>query len=190
MPKPSYLIKLKEIAKNNLEKEPEVAFMVSWILWEAIRSRLLLLQCKKRGWSLKDAGEVIALKKISNNENFKKAFKSIVGINFLEAVSTHCKNNWHILTEIEEIRHRIFHGGVSISPKDLACITQFILNYIDGLKSNQEDKNDLGDPFKREKKTKISKNKDELLYLLVVNKKEQKELSETLKSIRERICKT
>ena len=62
LPNPKYLIELKTRAEKALNSEPPdglTGFTSVWALWEAVRRRILILACKREGWTVQQARDAL-----------------------------------------------------------------------------------------------------------------------------------
>jgi hypothetical protein len=62
--------------------DPVVPFILSWVAWESLRTRMLVVASRYKGYKISDAYTAIGKLKISNNNMFSDCFKNIVNFNF------------------------------------------------------------------------------------------------------------
>ena len=97
MPNPKYLLELKSRAERALNIEPPdglTGFSVSWALWEAVRRRILVLACKREGWTVEQARDALMEERI-DNPRFVQLFSAItVGDNWEDTLPLAAKKLW------------------------------------------------------------------------------------------------
>lgn len=147
MPNPKYLIELKIRAENALNREPPdglTAFSVSWALWEAVRRRILVLACKREGWTVEQARDTLMEERI-DNAKFVELYSSItVGDKWEASLPLAAKKLWPSLLKAVDLRKRIIHGTSRIGEENLQRTAWNVLKFVNRLHEHP-----LGDPLKK-----------------------------------------
>lgn len=94
-----------------------VSFSLSWIAWEGVRSRVLIVAARLAGWRMEEAKDAIGSKKISSSRSFAQCLKWITGFNLDSDLKGKPAAAWQAARKIEGLRHRLFHGFEPI-PED------------------------------------------------------------------------
>jgi hypothetical protein len=155
MPNPKYLLELKSRAERALNAEPPdglTAFPVSWALWEAIRRRILVLACKREGWTVEQARYALMEERI-DNRRFIELFSAItLGEVWDESLPLEALQLWPDILKAVDLRKRIIHGTSRIGEESLQRTAWNVLRFVNRLHEHP-----LGDPLrelpKRTKKT-------------------------------------
>ncbi len=155
MPNPKYLIELKNRAERALNAEPPdglTAFSVAWALWEAVRRRVLVLACKREGWTVEQARDALMEERISN-PRFVELFSVItMGNMWEESLPLAAKKLWPGILKAVDLRKRIIHGTSRIGEENLQRTAWNVLRFVNRLHEHP-----LGDPLrnlpKRTRKT-------------------------------------
>lgn len=146
MSDPKYLLELKTRAEKALNSEPPdglTGFTTAWTLWEAVRRRILILACKKEGWTVQQARDALADKPI-DNERFICLYAIITsGQQWEESLPLAAKRIWPVVLNAVHLRWRIIHGTTRIGEVKLQRTAWNMLRFIDRLRDHQ-----LGNPLK------------------------------------------
>ncbi|MDF1526076.1 MAG: hypothetical protein RRA15_06310 [bacterium] len=153
MSNPKYLLELKSGAERALNAEPPdglTAFPLSWALWEAIRRRILVLACKREGWTVEQARDVLMEERIDNGR-FIELFSGItMGDVWEESLPLEALQLWPEILKAVDLRKRIIHGTSHIGEESLQRTDWNVLRFVNRLHEHP-----LGDPLKKmPKKTK------------------------------------
>lgn len=147
MPNPKYLQELKKRAEIALNSDPPdglTAFSVSWALWEAVRRRILVLACKREGWTVDQAKDALMEERIDNTR-FVELFTSITaGGDWEESLPISARKLWPGILGAVDLRKRIIHGTSRIGEENLQRTTWNVLRFVNRLHEHP-----LGDPLKR-----------------------------------------
>ncbi|UCF31267.1 MAG: hypothetical protein JSV26_02260 [bacterium] len=143
---PKYLLALKTRAEKALNQDPPdglTAFTAAWALWEAVRKRLLVLACKREGWTVEQAREALPSEAI-NQKNFLKLYTAVTGGGtWEESMPMAAGALWPEILEAMEVRLRIINGSSRIGEDSLQRHAWSILRFINRLREHR-----LGDPLK------------------------------------------
>ena len=153
MPNPKYLLELKNRAERALNTEPPdglTAFSVAWALWEAVRRRMLILACKREGWTGEQARDALMDERIDNTR-FVELFSEItLGSVWEDSLPLAARKLWPGILKAVELRKRIIHGTSRIGDENLQRTAWNVLRFVNRLHEHP-----LGDPLKKlPKKTK------------------------------------
>ena len=153
MPNPKYLLELKNRAERALNTEPPdglTAFSVAWALWEAVRRRMLILACKREGWTGEQARDALMDERIDNTR-FVELFSAItLGSVWENSLPLAARKLWPGILKAVELRKRIIHGTSRIGDENLQRTAWNVLRFVNRLHEHP-----LGDPLKKlPKKTK------------------------------------
>ncbi|MCJ7499427.1 hypothetical protein MUP29_04160 [bacterium] len=153
MPNPKYLLELKNRAERALSTEPPdglTAFSVAWALWEAVRRRMLMLACKREGWTGEQARDALMDERIDNTR-FVELFSAItLGSVWEDSLPLAARKLWPGILKAVELRKRIIHGTSRIGDENLQRTAWNVLRFVNRLHEHP-----LGDPLKKlPKKTK------------------------------------
>lgn len=147
MPDPKFLLELKSRAENALNSDPPdglTAFTLSWALWEAVRRRVLVLACKKEGWTVQQARNALMKERIDNNR-FLELYSSITrGNSWEESLPLAAVGLWTFIVKAVELRKRIIQGTSRIGEEKLQRTAWNVLRFMNRLREHP-----LGDPFKK-----------------------------------------
>ncbi len=147
MPNPKYLLELKTRAERALNTEPPdglTAFSVSWALWEAVRRRILVLACKREGWTVEQARDALIEERIDNHR-FVELFSAItMGDVWDESLPLAARKLWPGILKAVDLRKRIIHGTSRIGEESLQRTAWNVLRFVGRLHEHP-----LGDPLKR-----------------------------------------
>lgn len=153
MPNPKYLLELKNRAERALNTEPPdglTAFSVAWTLWEAVRRRMLILACKREGWTGEQARDALMDERIDNTR-FVELFSAItLGSVWEDSLPLAARKLWPGILKAVELRKRIIHGTSRIGDENLQRTAWNVLRFVNRLHEHP-----LGGPLKKlPKKTK------------------------------------
>ena len=153
MPNPKYLLELKNRAERALNTEPPdglTAFSVAWALWEAVRRRMLILACKREGWTGEQARDALMDERIDNTR-FVELFSAItLGSVWEDSLPLTARKLWPGILKAVELRKRIIHGTSRIGDENLQRTAWNVLRFVNRLHEHP-----LGGPLKKlPKKTK------------------------------------
>ena len=147
MPNPKYLLELKSRAERALNTEPPdglTAFSVSWALWEAVRRRILVLACKREGWTVEQARDALLEERIDNTR-FMELFSVITVESVWEdSLPLAARKLWPGILKAVDLRKRIIHGTSRIGEESLQRTAWKVLRFINCLHEHP-----LGDPLKK-----------------------------------------
>ncbi len=146
MSHPKYLSLLKDKANLNIRRKDGItAFVMSWILWEAVRTRLLILKYRLNGHTVKSARFNIMQAKISSNNGFIKAFNRLpVGDNWEVSLDNVVTKKWNRIKQLENVRHQLVHGSRSYYDGELLRDANEVIEFIELLLGHS-----LGNPFEK-----------------------------------------
>jgi len=168
MPNPKYLLELKNRAERALNAEPPdglTAFSVAWALWEAVRRRILVLACKRQGWTVEQARDALMEERISN-PRFVELFSAItLGTKWEESLPLAAKKLWPDILNAVDLRKRIIHGTSRIGEDNLKRTTWNVLRFVTRLHEHP-----LGNPLEKFPKGKKKTLSDEGLRDRLENK--------------------
>ncbi len=143
---PKYLLELKSRAERALNQDPPdglTAFTAAWALWEAVRKRILVLACKREGWTVEQARESLPSEAI-NQKQFLKLYTAVSdGETWEESLPMAAGALWADILEAMEVRLRIINGSSRIGEDNLQRYAWSVLRFINRLRDHQ-----LGDPLK------------------------------------------
>jgi len=102
------------------------AFLISWVAWEALRTRFIRVVIHQKGWLLKDADKVLAKKRMSS---MKVAASALVELELLspDHWPAKSKKGWKALSDIEPLRNRLIHGFKSMDPARIHVATSVVI---------------------------------------------------------------
>lgn len=147
MPNPKYLIQLKNRAERALNTEPPdglTAFSVAWALWEAVRRRMLILACKREGWTVEQARHALMEERIDNSR-FVELFAAItVGDVWEDSLPLAARKLWPGIVKAVDLRKRIIHGTTRIGEENLQRTAWNVLRFVNRLHEHP-----LGDPLEK-----------------------------------------
>ena len=147
MPNPKYLLELKNRAERALNTEPPdglTAFSVAWALWEAVRRRMLILACKREGWTGEQARDALMDERIDNTR-FVELFSAItLGSVWEDSLPLAARKLWPGILKAVELRKRIIHGTSRIGDENLQRTAWNVLRFVNRLHEHP-----LGDPLKK-----------------------------------------
>lgn len=146
MSNPKYLLELKKRTENALNAEPPdglTAFSLSWALWEAVRRRILVLACKKEGWTVDQARGALLEVRIDNSR-FLELYTSVTrGVHWEETLPLAARKLWPEILAAVDLRKRIIHGTTRIGEENLQRNAWNVLRFVNRLREHP-----LGDPLK------------------------------------------
>jgi len=146
MSKPKFLLELKTRVENALNSDPPdglTAFSLSWSLWEAVRRRVLVLACKREGWTVQQARNALMKERIDNSR-FLELYSAITrGSSWEESLPLAAVRLWPSILKAVELRKRIIHGTSRIGEENLQRTAWNVLRFINRLRDHP-----LGDPLK------------------------------------------
>jgi hypothetical protein len=147
MPNPKYLLELKRRAERALNNEPPdglTAFSLSWALWEAVRRRILVLACKREGWTVEQARDALMEERI-DNPRFVELFSAItMGEMWENSLPLAAKKLWPAILKAVDLRKRIIHGTSRIGEENLQRTAWNVLRFVNRLYEHP-----LGDPLRK-----------------------------------------
>jgi hypothetical protein len=146
LPNPKYLLELKKRAEKALNSEPPdglTAFTTSWTLWEAVRRRMLILACKREGWTVQQARDSLLEERIDNSR-FVLLYKSISKGGWIDSLPIAAQKLWPGILRSVQLRRRIIHGTSRIGEENLQRSAWNILRFVNLLRDHP-----LGDPLKK-----------------------------------------
>ena len=145
---PKYLLELKSRAEKALNQDPPdglTAFSAAWTLWEAVRLRMLVLACKREGWTVEQAQEALRGHRL-DNARFLELFERICGRGPWEAtLPIPARRLWPDMLAATELRRRIIDGSTRIGEESLLKYSWVILRFINRLRQHP-----TGDPLHRQ----------------------------------------
>ncbi len=143
---PKYLLELKTRTEKALNEDPPdglMAITASWALWEAVRRRILVLACKREGWTVGQAQKALESERI-NNERFVQLFEVIYkNSKWEDSLPIVAKRLWPGIIRITDLRRRIINGTTRIGDTRLQKYAWDVLRFINSLREHP-----LGDPLK------------------------------------------
>jgi hypothetical protein len=158
---PKYLRQLKVRAEKALNSEPPdglAGFAASWMLWEAVRRRVLFLVCKREGWTLQQAYEALAQERI-DNDRFLRLFEILSpGQRWEESLPLPAARIWPAILAAVDLRKRIIHGTSRVRDLKLQQTAWKVLKFVDLLRDHP-----LGNPMKELPKRTTKTRPDESL---------------------------
>ncbi len=113
---PAEIRSIRQVATKVSASSPLTQFVLLWIVWEATRTRLLVIACRKQGWRMSDARKALAAKKISSGAAFRNAWSALTGTS-LDNLPGDAGKVWKALQGVERMRHRIVHGFSKHAPE-------------------------------------------------------------------------
>ena len=147
MPNPKYLTELKTRTERALNAEPPdglTAFSVAWALWEAVRRRMLVLACKREGWTVDQARNALMEERIDNTR-FMELFSAItMGTVWEDSLPLAAQKLWPRILKAVDLRKRIIHGTSRIGEENLQRTAWNVLRFVNRLHEHP-----LGDPLKK-----------------------------------------
>ena len=147
MPNPKYLLELKTRAERALNTEPPdglTGFSIAWALWEAVRRRILVLTCKREGWTVEQARDALMAERIDNSR-FIELYSSItLGDSWEDSLPLAARKLWPGILKAVDLRKRIIHGTSRIGEESLQRTAWKVLRFINCLHEHP-----LGDPLKK-----------------------------------------
>lgn len=167
---PKFLLRLKIRAEKALNLEPPdglTGFTAAWTLWEAVRRRILILACKREGWTVQQAHEALAEERI-DNQRFLRLYGIVTsGRKWEESLPLPAARVWPSIQAAVELRKRIIHGTSRIGDVKLQRTAWKVLLFIDLLRDHP-----LGDPLSELPKKAAKTRTDESLKKLLKSKHE------------------
>lgn len=168
MSNPKYLLELKIRAQKALNSEPPdglTGFAAAWTLWEAIRRRMLILACKREGWTVGQAQDALAEESI-DNPRFIQLYEIITsGQTWERSLPFSAGKIWPALSEAVHLRNRVIQGTSRIGDVQLQRTAWNILRFVDLLRDHP-----LGNPLKELPKKSRKIHSDESLRAILRNK--------------------
>ena len=104
-------------------------FTMSWVAWEALRTRLLRVVIHRQGWRITDASAALARRRVSSMEAAAKVLVNL-GIRDPNQWPKDAGRGWRMLRQVEPLRHRIVHGFDGIDPKRLRYAARVVLELL------------------------------------------------------------
>jgi hypothetical protein len=125
---PSTIRKLITEARGIKNEHPQSipAFVVAWVGWEALRTRMLRVVIQKQGWKVVDIDQALKRLRISSMKSCNDQF---IKLGLIHPCHWQGKSGkvWQQLHQIENIRHRLVHGYQTIDPQRIFVTSEFIL---------------------------------------------------------------
>ena len=146
MPNPKYLLELKSRAERALNSDPPdglTAFTTSWTLWEAVRRRMLILACKREGWTVEQARNTLAEERIDNTR-FVHLYAAISRGDWVDSLPMAAGKLWPDILRSVQLRKRIIHGTSRIGEENLQRSAWNVLRFVNLLRDHP-----LGSPLKK-----------------------------------------
>ncbi len=146
MPNPKYLLELKNRAEKALNSDPPdglTAFTTSWTLWEAVRRRMLILACKREGWTVEQARNTLAEERI-DNARFVLLYTAISRQDWVDSLPMAAGKQWAGILKSVQLRKRIIHGTSRIGEESLQRNAWNVLRFVNLLRDHP-----LGSPLKK-----------------------------------------
>jgi hypothetical protein len=78
--------------------DPFVSFALRWIAWEALRTRMLVVAARLRGWKMEDAYRVIGTRRVSSNDAFADCLGKIAGYKWRAELKGQAAKGWLAFT--------------------------------------------------------------------------------------------
>lgn len=125
---PATIHKLIAEARTIKNEHPQgiPAFVVAWVGWEALRTRMLRVVIQKQGWKVADIDQALKRLRISSMKSCNDQFTKL-GL----VPPSHWRGEsgkmWRQLHQIENIRHRLIHGYKTIDPQRIFVASEFVL---------------------------------------------------------------
>lgn len=144
---PATIRKLIAEAQTIRKEHPQgiPAFVVSWVAWEALRTRALRVVIQKQGWKVSDIDQALKRLSISSMKSFNYQFTKLDLI-----PPAHWQGQsgkvWRELQQIENIRHRLIHGYKSIDPQRIFMASEFVIAALEDRRWIEEAKPFPDDP--------------------------------------------
>lgn len=162
---PKYLLELKSRAEKALNSEPPdglSGFTQALTFWEAVQRRILILACKREGWTVRQASDSLPEKIIDQNL-FLRLYDGITsGRKWEESLPFPAENIWPAVSRTANLKKRIIQGTSRIGDPALQAAAWKILRFVDLLRDHP-----LGDPLKelpkRARKTRTDESLREIL---------------------------
>jgi hypothetical protein len=146
LPNPKYLLELKNRVEKALNSDPPdglTAFTTSWALWEAVRRRMLILACKREGWTVEQARNALADERIDNTR-FAHLYRSISRGGWVDSLPMAAGKLWPGILSSVQLRKRIIHGTSRIGEVNLQRSAWNVLRFVNLLRDHP-----LGSPLKK-----------------------------------------
>ncbi|UCG39008.1 MAG: hypothetical protein JSV00_01880 [bacterium] len=147
MPNPKYLMELKSRAEKALNTDPPdglTALTAAWALWEAVRRRILVLACKREGWTVQQARDALSEERL-DNKRFARLFSVITsGESWEDSLPLSAGKLWPGVLEAVQLRRRIIYGTSRIGEENLQRTAWNVLRFVNRLRDHP-----LGDPLKK-----------------------------------------
>jgi hypothetical protein len=102
------------------------AFVLTWIAWEGLKYRVLVLGLVRMGWQVADVKSVLAESDINTYAKYKKVFNSVFG-NYPERIKGISKN-WQEAESFRKNRNNYVHGSRGSNPKHLLKSADFLIS--------------------------------------------------------------
>jgi hypothetical protein len=147
MPNPKYLLELKTRAERALNAEPPdglTGLSVAWALWEALRRRILVLACKREGWTVEQARDALMDERIDNTRFIELYSAITAGGGWEESLPLAARKLWPGILRAADLRKRIIHGTSRIGEENLQRTAWGVLRFVNRLHEHP-----LGDPLKK-----------------------------------------
>ena len=158
---PKYLIELKARTEKALNAEPPdglSAFTTAWALWEAMRVRILVMACKREGWTVDQARDVLAGERI-DNRRFVELFAAVTGgQGWEDSLPLAAGKIWPRVLAAAGLRKRIIDGSTRIGEQSLQRYSWTVIRFVNRLRDHP-----LGDPLKELPKTPVTRKSERSL---------------------------
>lgn len=130
------------------------AFLLSYVAWEGLKVRLLVVGLHMHGWAVADIYEQLPAGKIFQEKNYNSIFRSVFGSP--PASTKGIGEHWKSIDQFKDIRHRYVHGASGASPDKLEAATHLIIErvlepeWLTTIKvTTLEGKPALGNPYRK-----------------------------------------
>lgn len=130
------------------------AFLLSYVAWEGLKVRLLVVGLHMHGWAVADIYEQLPAGKIFQEKNYNSVFRWVFGSP--PASTKGIGEDWKSIDQFKDIRHRYVHGASGASPDKLEAATHLITErvlepeWLTTMKVNMlEGKPSLGNPYRK-----------------------------------------
>jgi hypothetical protein len=135
-------------------------------MWEAVRRRVLVLACKREGWTVEQAHDVLKGERI-NNERFEQLYSAITdGDRWEDSLPLAADSLWKEILQAVELRKRIINGSSRIGEESLQRYSWSVLRFVNRLREHPS-----GDPLKALPKRSRKTRSIESLTEKIVNNK-------------------
>ena len=130
------------------------AFLLSWVAWEGLKVRLVVVGLNMQGWQVSDVYAGLTDGRVHTNQNYLALFRTIYGRNPHNVSGV--GDTWRQIEEFREVRNRYVHGTRGAAPAKLEAATLMITervldpSWLRGTPiKTEEGMSKLGDPYRR-----------------------------------------